>query len=209
MDIITSDFGKTLISTFVPAFISVVGFVVTYFKMRHSFKEESIKQKRSITLERMAKIPYDVMQLYNHIMESSNVDDTLKKLNMSRQNEKAYRNRMKKLEDGLFEEMNELYTRIFAYCTKEAVSILAAMQKLNHSMLDSEMESDEVNKYRIMAYYVLLATQIKFDVTSEVVNPKMWYEIKISDFDLVKDDIIRINNEIVSGLGLNKGFTVE
>ena len=54
-----------------------------------------------------------------------------------------------------------------------------------------------------MSYYVLLATQIKYDVTGVYVNPELWFKMRIKDFQKSKNEIIEANNTLVKELGLD------
>ncbi len=59
----------------------------------------------------------------------------------------------------------------------------------------------------MMAFYVLLAIQIKSDVTGEVICPKFWYEINLTDFHNNVDNykgLMQANNKIVDELQLDK-----
>lgn len=59
-----------------------------------------------------------------------------------------------------------------------------------------------------MCFYMLLVTQIKFDVTGDAVSPELWYKMKINDHHKNKIKIKIANNEIVSELHLNKNFKI-
>lgn len=47
----------------VPAVVTIIGFIVTYFTTRHSIKEEIHKQKTGIYLEELSKVPMEVLTL--------------------------------------------------------------------------------------------------------------------------------------------------
>lgn len=38
--------------------------------------------------------------------------------------------------------------------------------------------TDQFNHYRVISLYILLATQIKYDVTGIVVSPELWLQMK-------------------------------
>lgn len=52
------------------------------------------------------------------------------------------------------------------------------MQKENY---DTNGEITFLDKYRMMSLYVLLATQIKHDVTEISVSPELWFQMRLSD----------------------------
>ncbi|MBQ9608815.1 MAG: hypothetical protein IJV15_05130 [Lachnospiraceae bacterium] len=199
-----SDLGRTVIAALIPAIVSFVGFVSTYIAMRRNFKEELQKQKRNLTLEKMSTIPYDVLQLYNHMMDPIIMEKIVQAAKMTKREENEYRDKVKKGNSNLITEMRELYNRVYAYGSDKAISILASMQKLNYSNIG--IEPDISTRYRIIAHYILLATQIKYDITGDIINPLMWYEINITDFEKMRDTIIGENNKIVEELKLNSGL---
>ena len=66
-----------------------------------------------------------------------------------------------------------------------------------------------MNQYRVMSYYVLLATQIKYDVTGIYVNPESWFRMKVTDFEESKEKVIEASNNLVTELKLNKRFMMK
>ena len=55
---------------------------------------------------------------------------------------------------------------------------------------------------------VLLATQIKYDVTEIAICPQLWYEMRLTDYAKTKHNIIKSNNQIVSELKLKEEFKI-
>lgn len=93
--------------------------------------------------------------------------------------------------------------KIYAYGSKDAISIISKMQEENYQNL-----SQNKNMYRPVCFYILLATQIKFDVTGDSVSPELWYKMKITDYGNNKTIIKNENNKIVKQLNLNKKFKI-
>lgn len=93
---------------------------------------------------------------------------------------------------------------IYAYGSKEAIKIAATMQKENYTMENIEM----FDKYRAISMYVLLATQIKCDVTGIRVSPELWLEMKIKDYTNNHNGFKEANNRIVEELKLEKSFLI-
>ena len=166
----------------IQSIISVIGFVVTYICMRKSFKNELIKQKNLIHIERMQNITYEVLNLMN-------------------------------AENGKYaaeligeKEYNELITTIYAFGSYKAISIVSLLQKEN---LLGQLAN---NNYRMISFYVLLATQIKYDVTGIAISPNDWLNIKISDYNSnqqIHEGFKRENNKLVRELDLNKKFEIK
>ena len=88
-----SDLGQTIISTGIPAIISIIGFIVTYYAMRRNVREEIKKQKNNIALEKMATVPFDIMQLYAHMIAPVTIENTIKVLGLTDREAKEYRNK--------------------------------------------------------------------------------------------------------------------
>lgn len=77
---------------------------------------------------------------------------------------------------------------------------MALMQKENYA---AGGNPDKMNKFRAMSSYVLLATQIKFDVTGTYVNPELWFRMRLTDFEENREDIKKENNKLVDEFNLN------
>lgn len=93
--------------------------------------------------------------------------------------------------------------KIYAYGSKDSICIISKMQEENYQQLYIES-----NKLRPMCFYILLVTQIKFDVTGDAVSPELWYKMKITDYGNNKTIIKNENNKIVKQLNLNKKFKI-
>ena len=44
-------------------------------------------------------------------------------------------------------------------------------------------KNEFANKYRPVCFYILLVTQIKYDVTGNAVSPDYWYRMKTTDYE--------------------------
>lgn len=91
---------------------------------------------------------------------------------------------------------------------KKAIHILATMQRNNYILVENANLTDDL-KQKIVVYYILLATQIRYDVTGVVINPMYWYEINITDFENHKEEYAKHNNDIVRNLSLNRKMLAE
>ena len=79
------------------------------------------------------------------------------------------------------------------------------MQKENYA---SNGDPNKMNRFRVMASYVLLATQIKYDVTGIHVNPEFWFKMRITDYEINRNEIREANNRLVQELNLNKKMKI-
>ena len=142
-------------------------------------QEELEKEKTSIHIEKMSSIPYEILKLMDNIMQTGGKGDFLN-------------------------DFTSLMDTIYAYGSKEAIKIAATMQKENYTLRNTV----SFNKYRAISMYILLATQIKNDVTGIRVSPELWLEMKITDYANNKDEFKKANNDIVRELKLENSFCI-
>lgn len=95
---------------------------------------------------------------------------------------------------------------VCAYGSKDAIKIASIMQSENYRMANEKKENQ--NKYRILCFYSLLVTQIKYDVTNIVNSPELWFKLKINDYYKMRDKMIEENNKIVDEPDLNEEFKI-
>lgn len=65
------------------------------------------------------------------------------------------------------------------------------------------------NLYELIAMYILLATQIKYDVTGIIVSPEKWYEMRMNDYEINREKMRLANNNVVKMFELNKRFYIK
>ena len=174
----SDDLKGAIITAVVTGFISIIGFIVTNLSMRKNFKNELIKQRDSIALEKMSTMPFEVLDLMDRMIKANN-------------------GRIGKTELDSFKKM---MNSIYSYGSERAISLVALMQEENYA---ANGDSSKLDKFRVMSLYVLLATQIKFDVTGTYVNPEQWFKIRLTDYDKNRDEIRKANNKLVDELELN------
>lgn len=172
-----------IITALVTGIISIIGFIVTNISMRRSFKNELIKQRDSIALEKMATLPFEVLTLMDRMIEAKN----------SRQ------------QDSELKDFKKIMNEIYSYGSEKAISLVALMQKENYA---ANGDVNKMNKFRVMSSYVLLATQIKYDVTGTYVNPEFWFKMRITDYEKNKQEIRNANNNLVKELDLSKELKI-
>ena len=175
---LSDDLKGAIITAVVTGFISIIGFIVTNLSMRKNFKNELIKQRDSIALEKMSTMPFEVLDLMDRMIKANN-------------------GRIGKTELDSFKEM---MNSIYSYGSERAISLVALMQEENYA---ANGDPSELDKFRVMSLYVLLATQIKFDVTGTYVNPEQWFKMRLTDYDKNRDEIRKANNKLVDELELN------
>lgn len=92
----------------------------------------------------------------------------------------------------------DIDSNICSYGTEDAIKIL------------TEMETYKENNIKIIAYIVLLISQVRKDIDSNIINPKYWMKSKITDYESEENTIINedIKNIVIS-LKLDKKFIVK
>lgn len=179
---------KEIITTLITSLVSVIGFIVTYRSLMKSFKNELRKSRDSLALEKMSTVPYDILELFDDLMESSHFKKDSQK---AKENQKTFK---------------KLMNTIYSYGSINAIKIFALMQKENYDRFNQGGNLDDI--YRISSMYVLLATQIKYDVTGIIVSPNSWFEMRITDYSSNMEKYKRANNKIVDELRLNSGLKI-
>ena len=166
-----------ILSIIVPSVITIVGFVVSYIinKRSHYQNIQQIKAEKQIS---------DLYSILN---------DVFKFLDMLLP---LYAQQEDILND--FRELKErIYTTVFSAGSKDAVNIMTYIQEITYSGIDDGVQ---VPSYQVIASYVLLAMQIKYDVTGVEISPITWYkggfttQKMLAESNFYDDSIIEINN---------------
>lgn len=183
----SDDLKGVIITAIVTSIISIIGFIVTNISMRKNFKNELLKQRDSIALEKMATMPYEVLVLMDEMIES---------------NKTKNRNQ----QDKSIEHFKDIMNTIYSYGSEEAIRIAALMQKENYA---ANGVPNKLDQFRLISAYVLLTTQIKHDVTEVTVSPKFWFQMKMTDYEKNKDQFKMANNKLVDELDLSNDFKIK
>lgn len=174
------EFVTNHFETIVSTAITILGFIVTYLMTKKSLKDEIKKDKINRTSETLQMLPYDICQLLSSIINNhSNLP---------------------------IEKYNEILSKVISYGSKDTVGIAIKMQQLSYSLADEKKPEDE--KFRLMAAYALLITQLKYDITSEIISPESWFEMRIKDYEKLRPQMKKWINDLISELKLNKQFRV-
>ncbi len=177
------------------ALFTLIGFAVTIYTFKRSLKNELIKTQNSITLDQVRDLPYEILDNFDKL------NLTLKMPSEVQHHHQLLLCMQWKLQQ--LKDFSAVMKKIYAYGSKDSICIISKMQEENLQQLYTE-----TNKLRPMCFYILLVTQIKFDVTGDAVSPELWYKMKINDYHKNKTKIKIANNEIVNELHLNKKFKI-
>lgn len=176
---------SALISTSVPAVISILGFIITILTVNKNFKNELSKSRSKIALDKMSKMPYLVLNLLDDFAKNKdNQSDT-------------------NVNEKVVNTYKELINTVFSYGSKEAIEIATLMQSESY-----QRGKTNENYQRKIALYILLAMQIKYDVTGIIISPDTYFSMKFNDYKDCKTKLKEETNSIVNQLHLNKMFKI-
>ena len=183
--LLTGENIAVILAACIPAVVTIIGFIVTYFLNKRNFKEEVNKAKVDATLEKISDLPYKILTLM----------DTMLQKNKTKGNEQAN-----------LRLIQEIMSLTFAYGSKDAITIVSSMQETNYLLAK---EPDKVDKNKMIAYYILLACQVKYDLTGIKINPEYWYRMRMTDYKAMKENLDNATNKIVDELQLEDFLLVK
>ena len=163
--------------------VTIVGLGVTWYLTTQTIKKEVEHKKVNIALDKLVDVPSELLHLFESMGKKQKNKDP----------------------EDLTEDFTKLMVKIFTYGKEDAIKIAASMQEYNY--LNSGQEG--FNPYRVMAYYILLTCQIKYDLTGIEINPEYWYKIKLKDYEKMRPGLKDATNKIVKDLNLNKFLKVK
>ena len=173
--------SDALIGAIIPAvvscIISIIGFIVTNNSMKKNFRNELLRQRDTITLEKMATMPFEILTFLDKSLKPQEAEDQLN-------------------------QFNKILNTIYSYGSADAIKIAALMQHENYTALDTH----ECNSYRTTAIYVLLATQIKYDITGIAISPDLWFQMRVREYTTSCDELRAATNQLIDELKLNQDF---
>lgn len=181
---------KTIIVEVLTCLITLVGVWFTFWK----FKNEINKKKNDINLDKLAEVPLKIVTVYDYMMEKAIV----------KQNKVA--TKINKSEKEVREKVNDMMANILAYGSIEAIKIVSTMQQ---NLYDRNENRSSVSSEKVMGYYAILFSQVKYDLTGVEISPEEWYKIKIKDYKQNKGGFIEANNLIVNELDLQNFLYID
>lgn len=179
-NVMSDDLKGAIITAVATSIISIIGFVVTNKSMKKNFKNEILKQRNEVALNKMAMMPMKILELLGKTIEKHGEDTELSK------------------------EFDVIMNEIYAYGSEKAIALISKIQKDNMAFNNNIADRDS---YELITMYILLATQIKYDVTGIFVSPEKWYEMRINDYEINKKMQLA-NNNVAKKFGLNKKFYI-
>lgn len=180
-NVMSDDLKGAIITAVATSIISIIGFVVTNKSMKKNFKNEILKKRNEVALNKMAMMPMKILELLGKTIEKHGEDTELSK------------------------EFDVIMNEIYAYGSEKAIALISKIQKDNMAFGNNIADRDS---YELITMYILLATQIKYDVTGIFVSPEKWYEMRINDYEINKKKMQLANNNVAKKFGLNKKFYI-
>lgn len=161
--------------------ITVIGFVVTYLMTKKNFSDEIKKDKINRAMEVIQSLPYDICQLMDKMIKDRGIK-----------------------QDVLLKEYGEMLSKVLAYGSKDAVKIVTKMQQMSYQA-DGKTTTERLP---MLATYSLLITQLKYDLTAEIISPESWFQLRMNDYASIQNTMKKAINALVEELDLNHSFSV-
>ena len=168
-----------VISSGVTIFVTILGFVVTFFASRKNLTDEILKFKQTSQVDQIKDLAYRLCDLMYQM--------------------KDYKKHNQKNIDTYAEIMN----KVIAYASRDAVNISIWGQQINFQ----NFSSGQTN-YAPLVALALLISQLKYDASAEIIPADTWFRLRINDYEKsgMKNEIEKLIKETVEELNLNKGF---
>lgn len=180
------NFVVSNLDTIVTILITISGFIISYFMTQKSLKDEIVKYKRSIMADNLKELPFDICQLVSTTTASM------------RQN-----NSEESIENELLESFTNIMHKVVSYGSVESVKIAIYIREVTSEGATAE------DKKKMLAAYSLLITQLKYDITGEIMPADSWFKIQINDYDEnMRERMTLVVNNIIKRLNLNSQFTI-
>ena len=173
---------KDFIVNNLDVFVTILGFLITYKLTTKTFGNEIRKSKIDQNIEVIHSLPLELCNLMSKIQKSQG-----QKIKVSA------------------DEYEKLMTKIFAYGSKEAVALAVEIQQTFYRVAKT---NEDCGQY-LLVLFALLITQLKYEISDEIISPESWFKLKINDYDNVRESIIKEINVVIKNLGLNEKFCVK
>lgn len=163
-------------------FVTIIGFVITYQMTTKSVSDEIRKSKIAHNVEVIHPLLLELCNMMSKIQKSAGKKNAVSP-----------------------HEYEMLMTKIFAYGSKGAVSLATEIQQTFYKVAKTNEDCGQ----ELLVLFSLLITQLKYDISDEIMSPESWFRLKINDYENVRDDMVLKINNWISQLSLNEKFYVE
>ena len=178
----------TWLETWLPSIIEIfsviatlIGIYIAFRSLRTTMKYNIEQQKAERLMQKTETLPELILNLLSHMQGGDSAQ--------------------------LTEQLTKIYNIVYGYGSVDAIKITVAMQKSFVGSTQPEGEPTELKKMEPLCYMTLLISQIKYDVTGEIIHPISWFDLKINDLEEeTRNGLVTIINNIVIYLGLNRNL---
>ena len=172
---------KEFIINNLDVFVTIIGLFITYILTTKTFSNEIKKSKIDQNVEAIHSLPLELCNMMSKVQKS---------------------NGKKSLVSAA--EYESLMTKIFAYGSKDSVALAIEIQQTFYKI----NKTGEDYGHYLLILFSLLITQLKYEISDEIISPESWFKLKINDYDTVRGEMIEKINQVINDLGLNKKFMI-
>ncbi len=179
-----------MLTIIIPSLVTILGFVISFIINKKEHLQSIQKFKLEKQISDLYGVQKDVLDYIDKLCILNTYPDT---------------------EQKEFNELQEKIDSIVIYTgSEDAVKLIAYIHSLIYTAKDDNIE---LPLRDLIAAYVLLAMQIKYDTTGIKTSPKAWYIGKYTTQKMLKynfySDSINAINDIVKKLKLKKFLIIQ
>ena len=162
--------------------VTILGFFITYKLTTKTFSNEIRKSKIDHNVEAIHSLPLELCNMMSKIQQSKGNKNVVSS-----------------------SDYEKLMTRIFAYCSKDSVTIAVEIQQTFYKI---NKTNEDFGQY-LLVLFALLITQLKYEISDEIISPESWFKLKINDYETAREPFVDKINQTIKNLDLNKKFIVK
>ncbi len=153
--------------------VVIIGFIISAVMTRRNIKAETEKLKTSVAIDALQGSLFRIISFLPDTKMAKSEED----------------------KNEIASEMMKAIQKVVAYGSKDAVVIAASFQENNYA--------GAPDSFRNLAYYAILAAQLKYDITGEVIAPELFFKFYLNDYAKNETAIKIAIDELVEELKLN------
>lgn len=189
---ITDELIGNLFPPIFTGIITIIGFAVTYFSMKKSFKDELQKQNNEVKVEKLSDLSDKFLRAIRvcskALSDKSLSDDDTGNIKVGKK---------------FFEQYDAAVADLILYGTDEMISVMYFATKM-----ESSIDSKKHRLVLIITALMLIFAMIRHEFTDAMTSPENYFIIILSNYVGYFDLFKKYNNEIVTGLKLNKKYLI-
>lgn len=173
-----------VLTIIVPTLTSIIGFIATYIITKKQITKEFENEKKRTVLNNAKEILSYCAKMIDFKWYGS---------------------------ENCFAEMQEMMNIVIAYGSKDAIKILSAFQQYTYTRNFISKKPTQEESIELLTLPCLLLTQVKYDITGEIVSPDYYLKIRLTDYETkegLKEKFKKYTNKQINSLNLNKKFKI-